>query len=200
MLDLYHRGLVAGVGGNVSARLPGKREIWITPSGLYRPGLKTRELVKIDLEGNVLEGIFKPSIEWPLHVGIYKRRPDVNAVIHAHNPVTTGLALAGIKPRPITPEVVTMLGDVPVVEFVCPGTKELADRIGREIVGRRILIMQNHGVVAVGRDLTETIATVEILEEVSVTTLAACLVGKLKTLPAGQIELIKKVYEHYHKA
>ena len=200
MLDLYHRGLVAGVGGNVSARLPEKKEIWITPSGLYRPGLKTKELVKIDLEGNVLEGIFKPSIEWPLHVGIYKRRTDVNAVIHAHNPVTTGLALVGIKPRPITPEVVAMLGDVPIVEYVCPGTKELADRIGREIVGRRILIMQNHGVVAVGRDLTETIATVEILEEVSVTTLAACLVGKPKTLPASQIELIKKVYEHYHKA
>ena len=199
MLGIYHRGLIAGVGGNISARLPGKKDIWITPSGLYRPELKPKELVKIDLEGNVLEGIFKPSIEWSLHVAIYKKRPDVNAVVHAHNPVTTGLALAGVKPSPITPEVVTMLGDVPILGFELPGTKELADLIAREIAGRRILIMQNHGVVAVGQDLTEAVTTVEILEEVSITTLAASLVGKPKPIPASQIELVKRIYERYHK-
>lgn len=196
-VNLYRRGLVAGLGGNISARLPKMNEIWITPSGLYKPDLKPEDLVKVDLEGKVLEGVFKPSIEWPLHVAIYKKRVDVNAVVHAHNPVTMGLALAGIKPKPITPEAVTLLGDVPILKFMYPSTAELGKLVGKEIAGRHALILQNHGVVAVGHDLTEVACIVEVLEEVSTTMLIANLVGKPKLLSPRQIELIKKLLRGY---
>jgi len=188
---------VAGIGGNVSARLPKRKEIWITPSGLYKPDLKSEDLVKINLEGKALESVFKPSIEWPLHLAIYKKRADVNAVVHAHNPVTMGLALAGFKPKPITPEAVMLLGNVPILKFVYPSTAKLGKLVGKEIAGRRVLILQNHGVVAVGHDLTEVICIVEVLEEVSTTMLIANLVGKPKLLSPQQIELIKKLLRGY---
>lgn len=188
---------MAGIGGNISARSPKTNEIWITPSGLYKPDLKPEDLVKVDLDGKVLEGVFKPSIEWPLHVAIYKKRADVNAVVHAHNPVTMGLALAGIKPKPITPEAVTLLGDAPVLKFMYPSTAELGKLVGKEIAGRRALILQNHGVVAVGHDLTEAICIVEVLVEVSITILVTNLIGKPKLLSPRQIELIKKLLRGY---
>lgn len=188
---------MAGIGGNVSARLSKTNEIWITPSGLYKPDLKLEDLVKVDLEGKVLEGVFKPSIERPLHVAIYKKRTDINAVVHSHNPITMGLALAGIKPKPITPEAVMVLGDVPILKFTYPSTAELGKLVGKEIAGRRALILQNHGVVAVGHDLTEAVCIVEVLEEVSITMLIANLVGKPKLLSPRQIEFIKKLLRSY---
>jgi L-fuculose-phosphate aldolase len=88
MRNLYRRGLVSALSGNASIRVPGTNCIWITPSGIFKGGLTVDDLVKIDLEGNVVEGFRKPSSEWRFHVAIYKSRPDINAVIHAHNPVT----------------------------------------------------------------------------------------------------------------
>ncbi|MEM3381378.1 MAG: class II aldolase/adducin family protein, partial [Candidatus Bathyarchaeia archaeon] len=117
MKILHRRGLMTGVGGNASARVEGSDEIWITPSGVYKPELKPSDLVKIDLDGRVVEGILKPSMEWHFHTAIYRRRADINAVLHTHSPFTTGLALADLKLRPITLEAATILADVPILPF-----------------------------------------------------------------------------------
>ncbi len=194
MVSLHRRGLMTGVGGNASIRIEGSEEVLITPSGLYKPELKTEDIVKIDLSGNTLEGIFKPSIEWYFHTAIYRNRQDVNAVIHTHSPVTTGLALAGKKLEPITLEAAVMLADVPILEFRYPGTKELGDLVGENILGHRAVILQNHGVVAVGYDLIEAITTIEVLEEVSMMTFVASHFGGAKLIPPDQIELIRKLY------
>jgi len=197
MRELYRRGLISALGGNVSARLPGSNEVWITPSGVFKGDLHEDDLVKIDLEGNVIEGFLKPSVEWPLHVKIYQVRPDVNAVVHAHNPVTTGLALAGIAPMPITVEAVFTLRKVPIVPYAFPGTKELAELVGEHIKGgARALILQNHGVIGVGYNLVEAEAIVETLEEVSLTMLAAMIAGQRKPplIPERDVELAKKLY------
>jgi L-fuculose-phosphate aldolase len=95
MKTLLDRGLITGIGGNASVRLEGDEGILITPSALYKGELKPEDIVKIDIEGNVKEGLYKPSIEWHFHSAIYRRRLDINAVIHTHSPMTTGLALAG---------------------------------------------------------------------------------------------------------
>jgi len=197
MHELYRRGLVSALGGNVSARMPGSEEIWITASGVFKGELNEDDLIKIDLEGNVLEGFMRPSVEWPMHVKIYKVRPDVNAVVHAHNPVTTGLALAGIAPKPITVEAVVTLRKVPIVPFNFPGTDELAEAVGEYIQGgARALILQNHGVVAVGYNLVEAEAIVETLEEVSMTMMAALIAGAKEPplIPERDMELAKKLY------
>jgi L-fuculose-phosphate aldolase len=195
MKTLHGRGLITGIGGNASIRMEGTNEILITPSALYKGELKSDEIVKIDLEGNVLDGIFKPSIEWYFHAAIYSRRLDVNAVIHTHSPMTTGLALAGKKIEPITLESAVMLADVPILEFRYPGTKELGEIVADNIMGHRAVIMQNHGVIAVGYDLIEALTTIEVLEEISTMTFVASHFGGAKLIPADQIELIKKLYK-----
>lgn len=195
MKTLHDRGLITGVGGNASMRLEGTEEVLITPSALYKGDLKVEDIVKIDLGGNVLEGVFKPSMEWPFHAAIYRKRLDVNAVIHTHSPMTTGLALAGKKIEPVTLESAIMLADVPILEFRYPGTKELGDLVGENIPGHRALILQDHGVIAVGYDLIEALTTVEVLEEVSTMTFIASHFGRAKLIPQDQIELIKKLYK-----
>ena len=147
------------------------------------------------MDGNTLEGIFKPSIEWYFHTAIYRKRHDVNAIMHTHSPYTTGMALAGKKIEPITLEAAVMLADVPILDFKYPGTKELGDLVGENALGHRAVILQNHGVVAVGYDLIEAITTIEVLEEVSKMSFVASLFGGAKLIPPDQIELIKKLYK-----
>lgn len=195
MKQLHARGLITGIGGNASVRMEGTEEILITPAALYKAELKPDDIVKIDLEGNVIEGLFKPSIEWHFHNAIYRKRLDVNAVIHTHSPMTTGLALAGRKIEPVTLESAVMLADVPILEFRYPGTKELGDLVAENILGHRAVILQNHGVISVGYDLIEAMTTVEVLEEVSTMIFVASHFGGAKLIPSDQIELIKKLYK-----
>lgn len=197
MKVLYSRGLVSALGGNVSARIPGAEEIWITPSGVFKGDLKPEDLVKITLDGDVVEGFLRPSVEWPMHTAIYRRRPDVNAVIHAHNPIATGLALAGKPIQPITVESVVTLRSVPVVPFAYPGTDELAKLVAEKVGGVRALILQNHGVVGLGYNLVEAEAIVETLEEVALTQLVAILAaggGEPPLIPEKDRELISRLY------
>jgi len=195
MAALYRRGLISATGGNVSARIQGTKEFWITPHGFFKGELSTSDLVKIDLEGNTVGGFKKPSIEIPMHRAIYKKRPDVNAVIHAHNPITTGLALAGIEIQPITVEAALVVRKVPVVTFALPGTEDLANAVVEHIVGARALILQNHGVLGVGSNLIEAEAIVEKLEEVAMTQWVAYHFGKPLPIPEKYIELAKKLYK-----
>jgi L-fuculose-phosphate aldolase len=194
MKTLLDRGLITGIGGNASIRLEGADEVLITPSALYKGELKPDDIVKIDLDGNVKEGLFKPSIEWYFHTAIYKKRLDINAVVHTHSPMTTGLALAGKKIEPVTLESAVMLSDVPILEFKYPGTRELGDQVAESIMGHRAVILQNHGVIAVGYDLIEALTTIEVLEEISTMTFVASHFGGAKLIPSDQIELIKKLY------
>ena len=194
---LFNRGLVSALGGNVSARLPGSGEFWITPSGVFKGELTPDDLVKLDLECNVLEGMLRPSIEAPFHAAIYRCRPDVNAVVHTHNPFTIGLSLAGVSIKPITVEEVMVLRRVDVVPFEFPGTDKLAKLVEEHISkGGRALILQNHGVVAVGANLVEAEAVAETLEEVAIAQFVCHALGKEPPLiPEREVELYRKLYK-----
>ncbi len=165
----YYKGLVTNAGGNQSARLPGSNKIWITPSGYPRMSLAPNDLIAVDLEGNVIEGDLKPSIETYAHLAIYKNRPDVNAVIHAHAPYIMGAALSGFLE--ITHgEAAAILGDVKIVPYSHPGTKELAKLIGEAFRGEgmkvpRVVITLNHGAFSAGACIHEARAFMEILDE-----------------------------------
>jgi len=196
MMKLYDRGMMTGVGGNISVRLPGAEEVWITPSGLYKPSLRVDDLLKIDLDGRLIEGIFKPSMEWPFHVAIYRRRTDVNCVLHCHPPVATGLTLAGVRIKPITLEAALMIARAPVVPFIYPGTRELGEAVAEAALGSRVVLLQNHGAVTVGYDLHEALTAMEILEEAATMTLVARSVGAEPVeIGEREIELIKKLYK-----
>lgn len=196
MKRLFNRGLVSALGGNISARIPGAKGFWITPSGVFKGELEPEDLVKVDLSGNVVEGLMKPSVETPFHATIFAKREDVNAVVHCHNPVATGLALAGISIQPVTIESAVVLRKVQIVPWAFPGTDVLAELIGKHIMGARALILQNHGVIGVGYNLLEAETIVETLEEVAMTQFVASLFRKeLPMIPEKDMELIRKLYK-----
>jgi L-fuculose-phosphate aldolase len=196
MRALYERGLVSALGGNVSARVPGASEFWITPSGVFKGNVNVDDLVKVDLNGDVIEGVLRPSTETPFHAAIYRVRPDVNAVIHAHNPVTLGLALAGVNLKPISVEAVMTLRRVEVVPFAFPGTDQLAKLVAdAALKGARAIILMNHGVVGLGANLLEAETIVETLEEVATAQFVAMALGKEPpVIPEKDVELYMKLY------
>jgi len=195
MRRLFNRGLISALGGNISARLPNANEFWITPSGVFKGELEPEDLVKVSLEGNVIEGFLRPSVETPFHAAIYRRRADVSAVIHSHNPITTGLALAGIEIKPVTIEAAAVLRRVKVVPWAFPGTERLARLVGEHIEGARALVLMNHGVIGVGSNLLEAEAIVETLEEVATAQFIASLFRRdIPLIPEEDMELIRRLY------
>ncbi|ABP95101.1 MULTISPECIES: class II aldolase/adducin family protein [Metallosphaera] len=181
---MYWRGMVSNAGGNQSARLPGSDKIWITPSGYPRSELEPEDLVQIDLDGNVIKGDLRPSIEVNMHLQVYKNRPDVNAVIHAHPPYTMGAALSGYLE--ITHgEAAAILGDIKIIPYSHPGTVELARNVGEAVRGEgakvpRIVILMNHGIISVGACVHEARAFAEIMEEWSRFNVASLALGGIK--------------------
>lgn len=167
MAALYKRGLVSALGGNVSARLPRAEGFWITPSHIFKGGIGLDDLLKLDMDCNILEGVGRPSVESRTHATIYRVRPDVNAIVHAHNPITLGLALAGVQIKPMTLEGSILLGSVEVVPFAPPGSEELSKLVEERARKARVLILQNHGVMALGSNLLEAEAMAETLEDAS---------------------------------
>ncbi|MDI9644881.1 MAG: class II aldolase/adducin family protein [Candidatus Verstraetearchaeota archaeon] len=194
MRSLHARGLISGAGGNASFRV-GEYEMLITPSGVYKGRLTERDIVRMTLDGALVEGHNNPSSEWRFHAEIYKKRRDVNAIVHAHSPYTTGLAISSNRIEPVTPEVALIASEVEIVGYKCPGTEELSRLIGERIIRKRALVLQNHGVVAVGRELEDALAVIEILEEASITTFVAKLTWGVKVIPEDEIEVMRRVYK-----
>ena len=126
---MFAKGFVAANDGNISVKVS-DNTLWSTPT-LVSKGYMTEDmLVKVDLDGNILEGSLKPSSELKMHLRVYKENPDVYAVTHAHPPVATAFAIAGIAlDQAILPEAVVNLGVVPVTKYASPGTKEVPDSI-----------------------------------------------------------------------
>ncbi len=194
---LYDRQLITALGGNISGRVPGSNEFWITPSQVFKGALKPDDLVKLSLEGELIEGIYKPSMEWIFHAAIYKVRPDVNGIVHAHNPMVLGLTLAGKEIKTtITDETVLVLRKIEKVPFKLPGTKELADEVAKAAsTGARALILENHGVVGLGTNLLEAEAVVELLEAVATIEFVCYALGREpKEVPPEEIEVAKKYW------
>ena len=118
---IYQRGLVAANDGNLSVRV-GENALWVTPTGVCKGDMTEDMLVKMTLDGTVLEGTRKPSSETKMHLRIYQENPTVRAVVHAHPPVATTFAAAGIPlDKPVLQEAVVQLGTVPVAPFALPG-------------------------------------------------------------------------------
>jgi L-fuculose-phosphate aldolase len=193
MALLFQRERITPTGGNISARPHGSDHFWITPSGVFKGDLKIRDLVKVTIEGEVSSARFKPSVETPMHSGIYQTRDDVDAIIHAHNPVILGLALAGIEIKPVTPESAILVGEVPIVQFEPPGTEALADGMVEALKSHQVAVMQNHGVVAVGRTMLEALNRLEIVDLTARIMTVTHIWGRIPSLSATELEQLKRL-------
>lgn len=186
---LYDRGLVAGAGGNVSARAPMSEEIFITPSGLCKGYLKPSQIVKVDLSGNVLKGNLRPTSEMSMHNEIYKIRNDVNAIVHAHPPVSTGFSCANLTlDYSFYPEVIVMLGEIPLVEYVTPTTKDLGSVVTKYLKGHNAFLLRSHGPVTTGSNLEQAYQRMELLEDFAKVFLVSKLLGGPQPLPPGEVQ------------
>ena len=169
----YEKGLISAFSGNVSARIPGMDLMVITPSGVHRRAMKLSDLVVVDFDGRMVEGYRKPSSEWRMHRSIYRAREDVGGVVHAHVPFALALSLAGfdINSSQLV-EVKYVLRKVKRVPPLPPGSEELALRVAQSIIGGvKVVLLECHGAVAVGRDPLEAEGYLEALEEAAKTEL-----------------------------
>jgi L-fuculose-phosphate aldolase len=182
---LYARGLISGNEGNVSVRQGDV--LLVTPPGVCKGFLAPAMIVKTDLAGKPIDGQ-RASTEVLMHTAVYRRRPDTAAVVHAHPPVATGFAVAGIAlDQPLIAEAVVTLGRVPVVPYGTPSTAELADNIGAAVCQAQALLMANHGALTVGESLYRAWERMEALEQVARITLVTRLLGVTNLLPAADV-------------
>lgn len=192
----YAQGLMPANNGNISARM-GQDRIVITPSTLCKGRLELDDLLVTDLDGNLLKADPRKrrriSSETPMHLEVYRQRPDIRAAIHAHPAHATALTVAGIPfPVDVLPELLEGLGPVPTTDFATPSTDENAYAIREHIVGHDAVLIRNHGAITVGRDLDEALINLERIEHVARVIVLAQGLGEIRRLPP---EIIEKLHE-----
>lgn len=163
---LYDQGYVVGSEGNISVRIS-KNRILITPTGVIKKLLEPENISEIDRNGVHRRGNLSPSSEYASHLEIYKKRPDIKAIIHAHPVYATLLSVLNIDPfsKIFLSEAVMFLRDVKFAPFACPSTDEGAKVIRALGVQSNIIIMNHHGTFTYGKDLSTAFSLLEILEK-----------------------------------
>lgn len=171
---LLHRGgMVAGTAGNLSARLEDGR-LLVTPRGVRKDALRPRDLVLVDPERPADDALAAATTEWPAHRDSYGARPGVGAVIHSHAPASTAAGLRGLRLADHLPEVGAVVGGVASVPFHPSGSDDLGGAVATALrTGASVLLLQGHGVLAVGGTLEEAFDRMELAELAARTVLLA---------------------------
>lgn len=191
---MYDRGYVTSSDGNISYRL-GDNLILATPTQVSKGRMSEEMMALTDLEGNPLNDK-RVSSEIQMHLLIYRMRSDVNAVCHAHVPHGTAFAAAGLSiDAPILSEVILTLGCVPLTAYGTPSTPELTDALKPFVEHHNALLMENHGVVAYGKDLWQAFDRLETLEHTAKIAILARTLGGANDLPKDAIEKLINIRE-----
>lgn len=186
---IYENGFVAANDGNISCKVS-EDTIWTTPTGVSKGYMTQDMLVKMKLDGRVIAGRLKPSSEVKMHIRVYEENPEVMAVTHAHPPVSTSFAIAGISlDKAILPEAVVQLGSVPVAKYATPGTAEVPDSIAPYVKTHNGVLLANHGALTWGKDLTEAYYRLESLEYYAkIIMYTDKIIQKQNVLSCGQVD------------
>jgi len=194
---LYARGYSASNDGNISVRL-GSDRLLMTPKGVCK-GFMTPDLMCItDLDGRKLQGDRDPSSEMLMHLEVYRQRPDVQAVVHAHPPTATGFAVAGIPlDRAVLAEVLTTLGSIPIAEYATPSTSELPEAVRKYIKAHDGMLLANHGALTVGADLYSAYYKMETVEHFAKISLVARLLGRENLISRQEVIRLQGLRDTY---
>ena len=189
---MYQKDLISSTDGNSSIKVSEDR-ILITPSGLHKGFLKEDDLVVCDLQGKKVSGKNKPSSEINTHLSVYRQRPDVLAVVHAHPPTCIAFTVAGLElETEALPEVILALGKVPIVPYSTPSSQDSGYAIQGIIENYDALILSHHGTVTVGKTLFQAFDRLEKLEHAARVLYLAHQLGGVKKLSKDEVlKLIK---------
>jgi L-fuculose-phosphate aldolase len=190
---LHEKGFIAASDGNISVRL-NDFTILATPTCMCKGMLTEEDLVIVDMRGKKLGGFREVSSEIAMHLMIYRVRPDVTSVVHAHPPTATGFASAGrALDEALVSEIVISLGTVPLAGYATPGTSELCDSIEPFVEEHDAVLMANHGVVTYGDDLLTAYMNMETVEHFAKISLVAHQLGTKRTLNSEQVKDLLKI-------
>ena len=192
---IYNRGMVASNDGNISVKL-NDNEFLCTPTGVSKGFMTPEYICKVDAKGNVLQAYegFKPSSEIKMHMRVYKERPDVNSVVHAHPVYATSFAIAGIPlTEPIMPEAVIALGCVPIAEYGTPSTEEIPDAVSKYLPYYDAVLLENHGALAFSDSLLNAYHKMESVEFYAQLLYQAKMLGGPKPLSEEQVQRLYEI-------
>jgi L-fuculose-phosphate aldolase len=192
-------GLVMGTSGNVSARTPDGNAL-VTPSGLDYAQMEPEDVVLVDLDARVIEGSFEPSVETPMHTGIYRSRPEAHGIVHTHARYSTTLACLGWEIPPVHYMLAVLSDDgrVPIARYATYGTEDLARNAARALGGSHgACLLRNHGTIAVGASVSQAYSRTELLEEMAEIFYRAKLAGEPVILtPEQMAEVSAKIHDY----
>jgi len=190
---MYQGGFAAANDGNVSVKIS-KDKIVVTPTGKSKGFLKQKDLLLINLKGKILKGSSKPTTELAMHLFIYQKRKDVKAVVHAHPPCSTAFAVAAIGlDKYVLPEVIVSLGNIPLAKYATPSTKEVPDSISNLIKNHDAILLKNHGVVTVGKNVKDAYHKLERVEHFAKILYLAKGLGKIDELTDKDVKKLMKL-------
>jgi L-fuculose-phosphate aldolase len=197
---LHERCFVAAMDGNLSVRLRNDR-ILVTPTCLSKGAMHPSDMVVVDMEGQRVSGRRNVTSEIGMHLLIYRLRPDVQAIVHAHPPTATGFAAAGVAlTEPLVCEVVMGLGCIPLARYGTPGTSELTQTLEPYVPEYDAILMSNHGVVTYGDTLEHAYMKMETVEHFAQIALVTHLLGRQQPLKEVEIEKLLTARTKYFGA
>ena len=191
---MYEKGMICASDGNISARL-GPDRILITPSGLHKGMLSPEDMVIVDPDGKMVGPVgarqrrLKPTSELPMHLEALRQRPDIQAVVHAHPPITVALSIAGIPMADcILPEVIVFLGLIPTSEYATPSSEENVRAI-KDLIGQHdAMVLQRHGSLTVGDSPMQAFMRLETMEQNARIGFMLAQLGVRNPLPPAEVQ------------
>lgn len=196
---IYNRGMVAANDGNISVKL-NDHEFLCTPTGVSKGFMTPEFICKVDENGKVIQANkgFKPSSEIKMHMRVYKERPDVKSVVHAHPMYATAFAIAGIPlTQPIMPEAVISLGCVPIAEYGTPSTEEIPDAVSKHLQYFDAVLLENHGALAYADSLLAAYHKMESVEFYAQLLFLSRQLGGPKELSKEQVERLYEIRRQF---
>jgi len=192
---LFENKLIVSTFGVVSTRIPDTNYVLITPSGFSKARLDRENLIIVDLDANLVEGRFRPSVETPMHTLIHRRRPDLSTVIHTHSPMACAFAAANMDIPCVSAEQAFYLGGrVPLVrKYSLPGTNKPTEleNIVRSLRNINAILMRKHGVVVVGKTPEEALDTAIVLEDIATIAYHSIMLSKPREFTRKELDYLK---------
>ena len=196
---IYDKGMVASNDGNISVKI-GENEFLCTPTGVSKGFMTPEFICKVDAQGKVIQANpgFKPSSEIKMHMRVYRERPDVTAVVHAHPLYATSFAIAGIPlTEPIMPEAVIALGCVPIAEYGTPSTEEIPDAVSKYLQHYDAVLLANHGALSFSDSLLSAYHKMESVEFYAQLLYQSKVLGGPQKLSDAQVERLYEIRRQF---